>query len=79
MSGLPWFELDVDMPGDPKCRALGAALRDRQALAYVVRLYAYCYRHAAADFPEAGATETIEDACEDRMARARLFLDRGGK
>ena len=73
MSGLPWFELDVDMPGDPKCRALAARLKDRQALAYVVRLYAYCYRHATASFPADSAAATIEDACEWRGKADVLF------
>ena len=54
MSGLPWFELDVDMPGDPKCRALAARLKDLQAVRVGGRLdeavLAWCREHVGAEF-----------------------------
>jgi hypothetical protein len=62
MSGLPWFSLDVDMPDDPKCAALGAKLRNPVAFGYVVRLYAYCYRHATDSFPADTARPVLEAA-----------------
>jgi hypothetical protein len=82
MAGLPWFELDVDMPDDPKCLALGARLRNPLAFGYVVRLYAYCYRHAS----DAFASKMIETAAGWRGRSGALvtalvaegFLDREG-
>jgi hypothetical protein len=61
VAGLPWFELDVDMPDDPKCKGLGARLKNPLGFGYVVRLYAYCYRHAACSYSGPGAVSTIED------------------
>lgn len=58
MSGLPWFELDTNMPDDPKCLALAARLGEPLAEAYVVRLYAYCYRHATSRLRSANVVET---------------------
>lgn len=63
MAGLPWFELDVDMPDDPKVNGLAERLRQPLAGWYVVRLYAYCYRFARDAYEGPGASATIEKAC----------------
>ena len=73
MAGLPWFELDVDMPDDPKFVALGARLKNPLAFAYAVRLYAYCYRHGTDRFTGPGAVFTIETACGWRGKTGALF------
>lgn len=49
MSGLPWFELESDMPDHPKSVRLGFMLGDDLAFAYIVRLWAYCYRVQLSD------------------------------
>lgn len=87
MAGLPWFELDVDMPDDPKCVNLGARLKNPLAFGYVVRLYAYCYRHATDSFSGPGAVCTIETAAGWRGRNGTLhaalvaegFIDPAGE
>jgi hypothetical protein len=87
MAGLTWFELDVDMPADPKCAALGVRLRNPLAFGYVVRLYAYCYRFALDRFVGSGGQATIEAACGWRGKAgvlvaalvAEKFLEPGGE
>jgi hypothetical protein len=85
MAGLPWFELDVDMPDDPKCVCLGSRLKNPLAFGYVVRLYAYCYRHGTDAFTGPGAAETVEEAARWKgragvllaALEAEGFIDRG--
>lgn len=87
MAGLPWFEMDVDMPDDPKCQGLGVRLKNPLAFGYVVRLYAYCYRHGTDRFAAEAAPSIIEDACRWRGRTGALFsalsqekfLDREGE
>lgn len=74
MSGLTWFELDVDMPDDPKCSGLAARLGNPLAFGYAVRLYAYCYRHATDRFSGPGAVAIIEEtACRWKGKTGALF------
>ena len=42
MAGLPWIELDVDMPLHPKCVRLGRRLKNPLAWAHVVQLWTHC-------------------------------------
>ena len=78
MSGLPWFELDVDMPGDPKCRALAARLKDRQAVRVGGRLdeavLAWCRRNVGFEFFLGHFTGQIvsEVQCAPDSPRRRL-------
>ena len=60
MAGLPWFELDVDFPESPKCLALAHRLKEPLAEAYLVRLWAYCYRHATDRFKGEAAPSAVE-------------------
>lgn len=46
MAGLPWFKLDSDFDEHPKTVRLCTRLRDPNAGMYVVRLMAYCSKHA---------------------------------
>lgn len=71
---MAWFELDTDMPDDPKCAALGVRLKTPLAFGYVVRLYAYCYRHGTDRFSGPGAPATIEmTACAWRGRAGHLL------
>ena len=47
MAGLPWIPLDVAFPTSRKAVALGIALREPLAWAYVVRIWTWCAQHAA--------------------------------
>ena len=73
MSGLPWFELDVNFADDPKVVALASRLSEPLADAYVLRVYAYCYRHAIDRFDAQVAPDTIENAARWRGRRGVLF------
>ena len=44
MAGLPWIELDTDMPDHQKSVRLGVMLGEPLAFAYIVRLLCYCGR-----------------------------------
>ena len=45
-AGLPWIPLDVDFPGSRKAIALGVALQNPLAWAYVVRTWTWAARNA---------------------------------
>jgi hypothetical protein len=47
MAGLPWIPLATDFPDSRKALALGVALSDPLAWAYVVRLWTWCAKNAA--------------------------------
>lgn len=72
MSGLTWFELDVDFPDHPKTIELCTRLRDPNAGMYVVRIWRYCYKHARDRFSGEAAVTTIEQAAAWRGKRGRL-------
>lgn len=46
MAGLPWIPLAVDFPDSRKAVALGVALQNPLAWAYVVRLWTWCAKNA---------------------------------
>jgi hypothetical protein len=73
MSGLPWFEMDVNFADDPKIVALASRLREPLADAYVLRVYAYCYRHGQDRFDAQVASDTVEKAAGWRGRRGGLF------
>lgn len=68
--GLPWFRVYADMPDHPKSLRLGVLLKDRNAFAYVIRLWAWCARVA----PEGRfLSEQVEEAAGWR-GKAGAFL-----
>lgn len=71
--GLPWFRVDVDMPDHPKADMLSDELGDPNALAYVVRLWAWTMRYAARGRLAAGARLSAERACRWRGEPGALW------
>jgi hypothetical protein len=61
MAGLPWIELDTDMPEHPKALRMAVMLKEPLAFAYVVRLFCYCGRsNVEGLFEGTEAADTIE-------------------
>ncbi len=86
MAGLPWCELDVEFSEHPKVVVLQGRLREPLADAYVVRLWAYCYRYCTDRFSGDLAVDAVEAAgrwrgkrgvLADALLAARL-IDRDG-
>lgn len=65
---LPWFRVDVDLVDHPKVFALADALgvSDNEALAIVVRLWAWTMRYAARGRLAPGARTALGRACGGR-------------
>lgn len=86
MAGLSWFELEIDFPDHPKSARLGVLLKNPVAYGWVVRLWAYCYKHATDRFVAPGAEEQVEQAAGWRGKAGALvaallevgYLDRDG-
>lgn len=75
MAGLPWIELDTDMPEHPKSLRLAAMLKDPLAFGYVVRLLCYCGRsNVAGRFDGEEAPAAMEAAAGWRGKPGR-FVD----
>jgi hypothetical protein len=81
---LPWFRVDNDMVDHPKVDALADRLKDPNALAYVVRLWAWTMRYAArgrlaggAGTARAGSVDgarlSVERACAWRGPAGELW------
>lgn len=71
---LPWFRVDVDLVDHPKVFALAVDLgiSDDEALACVVRLWAWTMRYAARGRLAPGARPALERACRVRGPSAEL-------
>jgi hypothetical protein len=70
MAGLPWFKVRTDLARHPKTRKLGLLLKNREAVAFPLRLFTYC-----ADGRIAGgelAIDVLEEALEWRGTRGEL-------
>ncbi len=70
---LPWFRVDNDMVDHPKVDALADRLKDANALAYVVRLWAWTMRYAARGRLADGARLSVERACAWRGESGELW------
>jgi hypothetical protein len=61
MAGLPWIEVDTDMPEHPKSLRMAVMLKEPLAFAYVIRLFCYCGRsNVEGRFEGSEAADTIE-------------------
>jgi hypothetical protein len=61
MAGLPWIELDTDMPEHTKALRMAVMLKEPLAFGYVVRLFCYCGRsNVEGRFEGTEAADSIE-------------------
>ena len=74
MAGVKWFKVATDFPDDPKARRLALRLRDPNAGMYVVRLWAYCGKHALSGRIQGGAEAVaiLEEEMRWKRAPGRL-------